>query len=207
MNNRIFTLIVLVGLWHIEQAPAQEIFPLKQLKLGQASQQFFSNFPTAKVVLNNRGTGGTTNCLASLSIPSNSFWNSSMIGVSGGRVTAITYVQIEDFERGLSNAPILLRHLIQTQGTNYTRAVARHHSRTGQVDSPVFIWENPDHGIIYTFMPLEAHTRGEPYPCHLTLFSRTKKPEEFFERSKTADVERVFRPVDDILQRETPQQR
>ncbi len=189
---------------HLSMAAAQELFPLKTLNLDTTSQQFISQFPDARIAFEKKSNGILVECNALVLIQSNSFWNGSMVGIANGRVISIAYVQIEDFERGFSNAPVILRHLIRVEGTNYTRVVAHHLGKTGKIESPVLLWQKSDRVIAYTFMPPEAYKQGEPYVCHLTVFSRSKKREEFFELTTLPEAEtaRIFKSVDEILQNE-----
>lgn len=203
MNMRILTLAFLTGLWHINQGTAQELMPLKQLELGQTTQQFSSLFPDAKMVFDKRQAGILVEGLAFVKIPTNSFWSNSGIRFAEGRVATIAYIQTEDFGRAFTNTPIILRHLIKLEGTNYTRAVAIQLGKTGKVDSPVLIWEKADRMLAYTFMPLETYKPGEPFVCQLTVFPKGKKLGDHLELVARPDVDqkKVFKSVDEAISR------
>lgn len=204
MKTMNIALVLSVVSLHLNMAAAQELFPLKALNLDTTSQQFISQFPDARIAFEKKTDGILVECSAFVLIQSNSFWNGSMVGIANGRVISIAYVQIEDFERGFSNAPVILRHLIRVEGTNYTRVVAHHNSKTGKVKSPVLLWEKPDRVIAYTFIPPETYKQGEPYVCYLTVFAKGEKREEFFEMATLPEVEKekVFKSVDEIFKNE-----
>jgi hypothetical protein len=128
-----------------------------------------------------------------------------MVRILNSRVASIGYVQTESFERGYSNTPIILRQLIRLEGTNSTRAVARHHARTGMVASPVLLWEKPDRVLAFSCMPLDIYKQGDPFICQLSIFPRGARLGEIFELATLPEAEKqqVFRTVDELLQRES----
>ena len=204
MNAPRYSLILALLLSSSILVGSQELTPLKQLELGQSVTQMLTGYATAKPVLEKRDRRSLVDGVFAVPITNNLYWSGAIVGIIGDHVASIAYIQSANFERAFSNAPIILRQLISLQGTNYIRAVARQHSKTGKVESPVLIWEKPDRVLAYSFMPLELYKEGEPFVCQLTLFPPGKKREEFFEIATLPDADkvRVFRSVDEILQNE-----
>lgn len=205
MKVRDISLVLSAGLFSFPiSARAQEVMPLKQIELGQTVTQMFAAYPTAEVVFEKRDRESLADGVVAVPIANNSYWSGAIVRIIDDRVASIGYAQAASFDRGFSNAPIILRQLIRLEGTNYARAVARQHSKTGKIESPVFIWEKPERVLAYSFMPLDAYKQGEPFVCELTVFPRGKKREEFFDLVTLSEVEKgkVFKSVDEILQKE-----
>src|SRR5688572_24644664 len=100
MKTKNIVLILIAGFVEISTAVAQDLFPLKQLGLGMTSQQFTSLFPHAKTAFDKKEAGILVDCLAFVTIPTNSFWNAGGIRIAEGRVASLAYIQTEDFGRG-----------------------------------------------------------------------------------------------------------
>lgn len=203
MNTRQYLPVIAALLSSHFTTRAQDLLPLKQLELGQTEQQMFSSYPQTKIIFAKRNGGSLVDGLVAVPVTNSPYWSGAIVRIINDQVASIGYAQAHSFDLGFSNAPIILRQLIRAEGTNYTRAVSNQLSKTGNVDSPVLIWEKADRMLAYTFMPLETYKPGEPFVCQLTVFPKGKKLGDYLEvvTRPNVDQKKVFKSVDETITR------